>query len=135
MAPLPPHATVQDMQAAISQLFNACCPAAITLHRQLDPAIENWGERCKGRIIGLRWNAETAQVICEWPIGSGALYNQGALAFEYMKIYASASRSFKGEVTHPNAWKDLIVCKQEEDWIRLDSILPRQIRTKVTHGH
>lgn len=147
---LPHHATALDMQNAISAVFSRCCPADIRLHRTLDPSVENWDERCRARVIGLRWKNGTAQVYCEWPIGSKNLFNQGSLGYEFIKIYAHAANSYGSEITHPNAWKDLIVCMKHveprespeqavddeppiDQWMRLGALLPLQIRTKVLH--
>jgi len=146
---LPLNASQEDMEKAISKVFNRCCPTAIRLHRTLDPATENWQERCTARVIGVRWKNNSAQLMCEWQVGTGVLYTQGTLAFEFAKIYAAAAKSYAGEVTHPNAWKDLIVSMQhveppaddapeqddapptEETWMRIGDLFPKNVRTKV----
>lgn len=106
-------ATDDEMVARIIAVFNTCCPTRITLDRQLDPTINDWAAKCTARVIGAVNHRGKIQLMCEWPVGSGVLYNQGALATNFVRIYAAASGSFSGEPTPPNAWKDLIVLKQE----------------------
>ena len=130
--------TAIEMEKAISAVFNRCCPADIRFHRNLHPSIQNWAERCRARVICLRWKNGVGQVVCEWPVGSKNLYNQGSLAFECLKIYAAASNSMKGELVHPDAWTQMRICMKHNDdgeeggdkWVPLKEILPWAVRNR-----
>jgi hypothetical protein len=96
----------------VVERFNACCPFDVRLHRNVDPNNDAWEAECHARAIGMRWNKVNPTVFCEWPVGSGEVYPQGELSYQFLLIYAKASGTFTGDVKRPNAWRELHGCME-----------------------
>lgn len=101
---------LEDYRNQVMERFNSCCPFDVRLHRVVDPDKDDWESRCLARAIGMRWNKVSPTIFCEWPVGSGQVYPQGELGYEFLKIYAEVTGTGNGEVKRPNSWRELKGC-------------------------
>jgi len=141
-------ATIADCRKAIAAVINECCPTLIRFKRTSGtPSVTAALKKCRARLVGLRWDKGQAQLMCEYPIGSGEVMTHSTFAYECLLVYAEANGTYDPDdetskkPKHPNAWRELIVPKiladiessapRDEDgdeWITIETMLPSNLR-------